>query len=247
LISDTNLDQFFCDDCNNLEKFVSNNTVDLSIVYPPYRYLRESNSTSKFLKKILVKIGKITKPGGICCMIVVDDKDDKNNKMNLIATKTILNIGDLHNNQSEWLLREEIIWVKEHDSDRPSEEFISFEETPFSTIYILEKRGTNLEYVDRLVRLKNLRISEAKKDKMVDSVWYVPLKSEKKYHDRMPLEIVLRLLLLFTKKGDIVLDPYAGDGITAIICKELQRRYLCFEKNADRVKIAQHRLGKSLL
>lgn len=48
-----------------------------------------------------------------------------------------------------------------------------------------------------------------------------------------------------TKPGDVVLDPFAGSGTTAAVCKMLSRRYLCFEIDSDVVQMARHNVAQT--
>ncbi|MBN2570019.1 MAG: site-specific DNA-methyltransferase [Deltaproteobacteria bacterium] len=57
-----------------------------------------------------------------------------------------------------------------------------------------------------------------------------------------PIEYMLKLLLRFTKRGDIVLDPYSGSGTTAIACHKLGRHFVCFEKDIQYHAQSQERL-----
>ena len=52
---------------------------------------------------------------------------------------------------------------------------------------------------------------------------------------------------LFTKEGDLVLDPFLGSGTTAIAAKALGRRYLGIEVKADYVELATKALQNPAL
>ena len=41
-----------------------------------------------------------------------------------------------------------------------------------------------------------------------------------------PEELVERILLAGTNKGDVVLDPFMGSGTSAVVAKKLVRHYL---------------------
>ena len=70
---------------------------------------------------------------------------------------------------SDWSVREEIIWIKsrrdavESLNKMETGVMVSFDQTPFSQILLLVKKGSNLEYKDRFDRLSNLRLSDKKK------------------------------------------------------------------------------------
>ena len=51
------------------------------------------------------------------------------------------------------------------------------------------------------------------------------------------------LIQLITPPNGIVLDPFAGSGTTALACKELNRNYICIEKEREYVDIIHQRLN----
>jgi site-specific DNA-methyltransferase (adenine-specific) len=60
-----------------------------------------------------------------------------------------------------------------------------------------------------------------------------------------PLYIIKELIKLLSKPNDVVLDPFAGSGTTAVAAKELNRRYIGIEINEDYCKTAKERLKKT--
>lgn len=57
-----------------------------------------------------------------------------------------------------------------------------------------------------------------------------------------PLDLMLRLVELFTDPGDLVLDPFAGSGTTGVACLRLGRRFIGIEKDEKYASIARERL-----
>ena len=58
-------------------------------------------------------------------------------------------------------------------------------------------------------------------------VWSIPTKPSSKKHFAMwPEKLVERMVLCSTKKGDTVLDPFCGSGITLRVVEELGRKGL---------------------
>ena len=56
---------------------------------------------------------------------------------------------------------------------------------------------------------------------------------------RYPRKLVEFFLRAGTNKGDIVLDPFAGSGTTAIVAQQLERDWICIEINEDFCSIAK--------
>lgn len=57
-----------------------------------------------------------------------------------------------------------------------------------------------------------------------------------------PLELPLRLILLYTNVDDIVLDPFMGSGTTAIAARLTQRHYIGYEISPEYVELANERI-----
>ena len=62
-----------------------------------------------------------------------------------------------------------------------------------------------------------------------------------------PLPLMRQLVMLFTNKGDLVLDPFGGSGTTARACKDLGRRCLMIEADPAHCATAARRLAQEVL
>ena len=60
-----------------------------------------------------------------------------------------------------------------------------------------------------------------------------------------PIEVLIPLITAYSKRGDIVLDPFAGSGTTAVAAHKLGRRYIGIELSEDYCRAAQSRLPES--
>ncbi len=79
-------------------------------------------------------------------------------------------------------------------------------------------------------------------------VWEIPnvkyKHCEKTSHPaQFPVELVERLILSMTKKGDYVFDPYMGSGSTGIAALKNNRNCIGAEKNKNYVKIWRKRIS----
>ena len=84
-------------------------------------------------------------------------------------------------------------------------------------------------------------------NKQMKDVWTTSLTkpSEKKcgkHPTQKPLKILKRIINLSTKKGEIVLTPFAGSGSECVAAIETNRKYIGFEVNNDYIEIAKNRL-----
>lgn len=77
------------------------------------------------------------------------------------------------------------------------------------------------------------------------SVWnIIKTPEERKLHHpaMFPLELCERLIKIFTKKGNIVLDPFFGSGSTLISAKKSQRKAIGFEINKEYIELFKERI-----
>jgi adenine-specific DNA-methyltransferase len=59
-----------------------------------------------------------------------------------------------------------------------------------------------------------------------------------------PVMAILPLIMAYSEKGDIVLDPFAGSGTTAVAAQELGRRYIGIELDPVYAANANERLRR---
>ena len=82
------------------------------------------------------------------------------------------------------------------------------------------------------------------------SVWDMiktPEEARLRHPAMFPLELCKRLIKIYTKKGDIVLDPFMGSGSTVIAAKDLERVGIGIDINPAFVKLAKQRLSQRRL
>lgn len=66
--------------------------------------------------------------------------------------------------------------------------------------------------------------------------------TNKNHSATFPLSLPSWFIKLFTKKGDIVLDPFVGSGTTAVAAKSLGRYYLGIDINEEYCDLARRYL-----
>lgn len=67
----------------------------------------------------------------------------------------------------------------------------------------------------------------------------------KKYHPTMKdINVIEKLLMILSNKGDTILDPFSGSGTTAIACINNNRNFIGFELDKDYYDISLNRIEK---
>jgi len=76
------------------------------------------------------------------------------------------------------------------------------------------------------------------------SIWTFPAVSARQigHPAPFPQELPRRLIQLYTFKGDVVLDPFAGSGTTCVAARDLDRVYVGYEINPEYHELAEQRL-----
>ena len=86
--------------------------------------------------------------------------------------------------------------------------------------------------------------TEGKSPSNLVKCWFE--ENEQRWHEaQKPVSILEFLIKLATREGQIILDPFAGSGSTAVASVKLKRRFICFEINNEFVAIAKFRLSTS--
>ena len=85
------------------------------------------------------------------------------------------------------------------------------------------------------------------KDEFIEAttdVWEIPSERATRvgHPAPFPVELPLRLIELFTYRGDLVLDPFMGSGSTAAAAVRSDRHYVGYDTEAEYVAIAEERV-----
>lgn len=67
---------------------------------------------------------------------------------------------------------------------------------------------------------------------------------ETKHPTEKQLKTIKELLNILSNEGQVILDPFAGSGTTAIACHDLRRNFICIEKQPEYHKIATDRYNQ---
>jgi len=74
-------------------------------------------------------------------------------------------------------------------------------------------------------------------------VWYIDSVRCNDVHEaQFPVELAERIIKLFSKKSDLVLDPFMGSGTTAVAAIKNERRYIGIDKEPRYVRLAERRI-----
>ena len=123
--------------------------------------------------------------------------------------------------------REDILW------------YVNAETYPYNKVPSKIKKKTG-----GTIGRKNGNAYRALSNVWTDISPIVPWSPERVAHPtQKPVEIMDRILTLFSNKGDLVLDPFMGSGTTGVSCAKLKRNFLGIEKEEKYYNLACERLN----
>jgi site-specific DNA-methyltransferase (adenine-specific) len=228
-------------DCVDLLKKIPSNSINQIFADPPYNLSGDKFQT--------VKNGKYAKcdKGDWDTILDIDAFNEawiKECIRVLADDGTIWISGTLHNHPSVgtilkkmnlWIIND-IIWFK-----RNAAPLLSKNRLAPSTELIWLASKTKKYYFD-YDAAKTINGG-----KQMRNLWEINAQRHKTTHPtEKPENLIERIILLGSKIGDTVLDPFTGSGTTGVLAKRLNRNFIGFELNPDFYEIAKERIEKEV-
>ncbi len=258
-------------DCEEILRDFPDNCIDLIVTSPPYADNRKKtyggispdNYVGWFLPKS-AEFLRILKPNGTF-ILNIKEKVVKGERHTYVL-ELIMALR-----QQGWLWTEEYIWHKKNSY--PGKWPNRFRDAWERCLQFNKSRKFNM-YQDAVMvpmgdwaktRLKNLsEVDKTRDESKVQSgfgknvsnwsarekayptnVLHMATESSNQRHSAVfPKALPEWFIRLFTKPGDIVLDPFIGSGTTALAAKELGRQYIGVDVNYDYCNLSLKRLAE---
>lgn len=234
-------------------KNLEEGSIDLIVTSPPYNMgkgydgyndNREWGEYLGFLESFCIEAYRVIKPNGHIFVNVADRGISNKDAEKKVGSRGNFHVFPTHSFIINYFYSLEahylnpIIWVKSQGCSTQfgssgrfsgSYPFPNNCHTPSEFEYILHfrKNGKKVK-VSKEIKEKS-RLSKDRWYEISSQIWNVNNTRNPKHPAVFPLEIPKRLIEGWSFKGDIVLDPFAGVGNTAIAAKKLERRSLSIE------------------
>jgi len=249
-------------DCRNMSE-IPDGAVHLMITSPPYynapfdypglfksydEYLDLIRSVARELKRVLAS-------GRIACFVTQDVRiEGKLYPICADIIRIMIEEGFKYRDRIIWRKPEGYIRISRRSGvliqhpypmyfrpDNIYEEIIIFQNGDFNYSYLKKIEKRNLEE-------SRIEIEIFNKEKWYLSVWDItnvlPLKGRlEEGIAAFPEEIPMRLIKLFTFKGETVLDPFLGSGTTMKVAKEMGRNSYGYEIDLELKDIILEKVG----
>ena len=237
-------------DCLEVLPKIPTDSIDCIVTSPPYwkgfEYEAYFNSYKQYLdwsSKWLKECKRVLKKDGTFYLNVINDSE---------ITIRAFEIMEIATRDLMYKLHDTIIWYRYNQQPANTTRQLT---NQCEYIFMLRHSSAGIKLDKKLTYEKNPHIF---KTKNVGNVWEIPFNSGKKKktnfgkketkskwgHSGFPLEIPESCVLLSTKEGDTVLDPFLGSGTTAVACKKHNRKFIGIEMMKEYCKISEDRLNE---
>jgi len=241
------LDRIIEGDAEEVLKGIPENSVDIIVTSPPYNFGLdyESDDDTRHWDDYFAKLGRIWAecervlvPGGRIAVNVQPLFSDYVPTHHIISMQ-LMNLGLL------W--KAEILWEKHNYNAKftawgswrsPSMPYLKY---TWEFVEVFAKASHRKEG-----RREDIDITGDEFKKWVYGKWEIAPKrnmSELGHPAVFPEELVRRLLLLFSYRGDVVLDPFVGTGTTALVATKTGRRFIGIDISEEYCRTAEKRLA----
>ena len=206
------------------------------------------------MRRIFDQVFEVTREGGCCCIVIGDEVVDGK----LIPLPSLL-LSDLVNLENEdesgkWRLRDIIVWHKvtsgRNGSGNRCGMFIKIPHPGYYRANIMHEYILVLQKGRHVASRSQGKIplNRVVKRELANSIWNIaPVPPGTTSHPvPFPEEIPWRLIRLFTKEGDLVLDPMNGSGQTTKVAHGMDRQYVGLDVEQAYVDEAKKRLKRGL-
>jgi len=263
------IDRIIHGDCEQILKELPDNSIDLIFTSPPYADQRERTyggiKPSQYVNWFLPKAKeflRILKPTGTFILNIKERV--VNGERHTYVIELILQMRE-----QGWLWTEEFIWHKKNSYPgkwpnrfRDSwERLLQFNKQRKFNMYqeavmvpIGDWAEERLAHLSETDKIRDESKSESGFGKKVSSwvgrdkvyptnVIHMATECSNRNHSAaFPVPLPTWFIKLFTKAGDIILDPFIGSGSTAVAATQLGRRYVGIDINEEYCQIARERI-----
>ncbi len=251
------LNKIICGDSIEVLSQIPDNTFDFCFADPPYfmqiqegKKLYRVNGTEfkgcndewdkfeslqkykEWTKAWLAQVRRVLKPSGSICVIS--------------GMQSIYEIGNIIRELGFWVIND-IIWKKSNPT--PNFGGTRLNNSHETLIWAAKSKNSKFTFNYKTAKFLN-------GGKQMGSIWTFPVCSgnerlkngdgNKIHNTQKPEALLYQVITCFTKKGDLILDPFGGTMTTGYIAKKTGRNYTMIEKDINYIKYGEKRLANAV-
>jgi site-specific DNA-methyltransferase (adenine-specific) len=251
------LDSVICGDNVQILSGLPSDSVDLVVTSPPYDDLRTYGGHSWDFERLASELTRVLKPGGVIVWVVSDGTKDGSES--LTSFKQAIHFKDV----CGLSVYDTMIWKKPSPQAPTEGRYYDV----FEYMFVLSKgkpKALNL-LADRVNMTAGAKGQKESRSNREDrkytgksrvtkemsrrfNVWEISRGESHTSHPAVfPESLAMAHVASWSNPCDVVLDPFAGSGTTLKAAKELGRRFVGIEINAEYVEICQRRIDQEVL
>jgi DNA modification methylase len=248
---ETNLGKLYNCDCIEFMRSLDAGSVDLVLTDPPYGHNNNNNDMIANWEAIYGGINKVKKVNKSEYRPILNDGPEANDIF-IKCAKLYADIlkpgacccccccgGGPDPQFARWSL-----WL---DKYVPFKMMVVWDKGPmgmghhyrrsWECVLVAQKSGAACKWHDTSKRIENIiRPGQHGIKKIIPS---------KEQHPTVkPVPLMGHFIHLHTEENDLVFDPFAGSGTTAVACEQLNRRWIACELDKEYCEIAKKRIAK---
>lgn len=237
-------------DCLELMKDIADNYIDLTVTSPPYFNARDYSQYKNIedymliMENIFKEVFRITK---LSRMVIVNISPvivarEKRNTQSYRIPLPFYFVPMMEKIGFEFL--EDIIWKKPNGAcfNRNGGFFqhrkpLAYKPNIVTEYILVFKKKANF-LLDKILKNNSLVFEDYEKT----NVWEFNPETKSKHPAPFPIELTDRCIKYYSYKNDIILDPFAGSGTTAISAIKNNRNYILMEQEQKYIDIIDERI-----
>lgn len=202
------------------------------------------------MTRCFAELFRTLKPGGVCCVNVASVLfEGKTYPIPADLTGRLVDLG--------YEVKEELVWDKCHAA---CNRFGNFARRPLPHLYypnlsservlVLRKPGPKPPSMvsEQQREASKLPLSTLATTEISGDVWHIAAEraGRVKHCAPFPQDLVARLVLLYSYRGDCVLDPFTGSAQTMVVANAYGRRFVGVDVEQQFVDYARSRVGEPI-
>ena len=242
-------DRVICQDARKMEQ-VPDNSVQLMVTSPPYNANKQYDENLNLetylglLRDVFSECYRVLSPGGRACINVANLGRKPYIPLASFINQIMMDIG--------FLPRGEVIWNKSASAGvscawgswKSASNPILRDVHEYVLIFSKGKYKLHRSRAEK----EDGRADTIGKEEFMEwtkSIWSFPTESARRVNHPapFPVELPRRCIELYTYAGDVVLDPFAGSGSSAVAAKRAGRHYIAFDIVQEYCDIAEQRVA----
>ena len=248
--------RIYNENCLDTMDRMKDDFIDLTVTSPPYDNLRNYNGYSFDFESIAKELFRITKKGGVVVWIVAD--------ATIKGSETGTSFKQaLYFKEIGFNLHDTMIYDKGYAPNTQNNRYNNCFEYMFvfskgkpKTYNLLRESRTTKGNRKSTIRLKNgdTKIEERNlnTDRVLRIIWHIDNGYNRSTKDKIafkhpaifPEILAEKHILSWSKKGDLVYDPFMGSGTITKACLKYKRKYIGSEINKEYIELSNKRLAK---